>query len=71
MRAIETSRVKPTNSKKYTTLTVSKLRKYTGLQNLSKSEAMQAIDAIEKLSNLLFYMFKNSEIFDYENESID
>lgn len=58
-------------SKKYTTLTVSELKKYPGLQNLSETEAMQAIDGIEKLSNLLFYMIMNGEIFDYENGSID
>ena len=58
-------------SKKYTTLTVIELKKYPGLQNLSETETMQAIDAIEKLSNLLFYMLRNGEIFDYENQSAD
>lgn len=71
MRAIEETRSEIPNSKKYTALTVMKLRGYPGLQKLSESEAMQAMDAIEKLSNLLFYMIRNGEIFDNENESVD
>jgi hypothetical protein len=71
MRAIGASRSKLPNSKKYTTLTVTKIKKYPGLEILSETEALQAIDSIEKLSNLLFYMLRNGEIFDYENESVD
>lgn len=71
MRAIETSRAKLTNTKKYTALTVSKLKKYPGLENLPEAEAMQAIDAIEKISDLLFIMVRNGEIFHYENKSAD
>jgi hypothetical protein len=71
MGEIKPYRSKLSKPKKYTALTVSKLKRYPGLQNLSEIEAMQAIDAIEKLSNLLFYMLRNGEIFHYEKESAD
>jgi hypothetical protein len=71
MGTIKADYTKLSVSKKYTTLTVSELKKYPGLQNLSEIEEMQAIDAIQKLSNLLFYMLRNGEIFDYENQSAD
>jgi hypothetical protein len=71
MRTIKAYCTKRAYSKTYNTLTVGQLKKYRGLQSLSEAEAMQAINAIEKLSNLLFYMFKNGEIFDYEKESVD
>lgn len=53
-------------SKRCASLTITKIRKYPGLEDLSDEEAAQAVNAIEKLSNLLFYMLKNDEIIDDE-----
>lgn len=59
------------HSGKSKTLTVTKLRKYKDLQNLTETEAKQAVEAIEKLSILLFHLMKNDEIIRYEDDSIN
>jgi len=43
-------------------LTPDRLKEYPGLGDLSNEEAKLAVDAIQKLTILLFEMLKNSEI---------
>jgi hypothetical protein len=38
------------------------IRNYPGLQHLSDIQAMEATDALEKLSLLLFQIFKNGDL---------
>jgi hypothetical protein len=49
----------------------SKIRSYRGLEGLTDDEARQAMIAIEKLSNLLYYMLKKNEIICHENILLD
>ena len=49
-------------------LSIEKIRRYRGLENLSDTEAKQAVDGAVKLSILLFQLLKNSEINCYEND---
>jgi len=46
------------------------IRKYSGLQHLSDSQAQEAIHALEKLSLLLFQMFKNADLDQYDKVRI-
>jgi hypothetical protein len=46
------------------------LRQYPGLQHLSDSQAQEAIDALEKLSLLLFQIFKNGDLDKYGKGTI-
>lgn len=52
-------------------ISISSLRKYKGLEKLSKAEANAAVDSIEKLTELLFNFLKNEEIKSYENKPSD
>jgi hypothetical protein len=54
--------------KRRTTLSITKIREYPGLEKLSDRDATLAVNAIEKLSNLLFYMLRNHEIINHEGE---
>lgn len=66
-RSITNNPPEQTFQKRSISLTATTLRRYTGLENLSNEQAVQAVDAIEKLSNLLFYVLKNGEIIDHED----
>lgn len=53
---------------RYKPLSIEKIRRYPGLENLSDTEAKQAVDGVVKLSILLFQLLKNSEINCYEKD---
>ncbi len=52
-------------------LSISRLRKYKGLEKLSNENARCVVNTIEKLTELLFNFLKNQEIKSYENKSSD
>jgi len=56
-----------TNKRKKEPLTVTSLREYPGLENLSDEEAAQAIEALEFLSLILFRYFENRDINSHES----
>ncbi|MEQ1588043.1 MAG: hypothetical protein ABL895_19335 [Cyclobacteriaceae bacterium] len=52
-------------------ISIDRLRKYKGLENLTKEEAQRAVHAIEKLTEFLFNFYENEEIIPYENKPPD
>lgn len=60
--SLEICRVKVTRKIFPNKISSQKIREYPGLQHLSDTQAQEAICALEKLSVLLFQMFKNADL---------
>jgi hypothetical protein len=54
------------SSSKKDSLTLTKLKKYRGLESLTNDQAAEAISSLERLSILLFQTYKNAEIDKHE-----
>jgi hypothetical protein len=61
--AIKTRKVPP--------LTVERLRQFPGLETVSDKEAKEIINALEKLSLILYSHFKNIKLHAYEKQFND
>lgn len=55
-----------TPSFKKNNLTIDKLKRYNGLESLTTEQATEAMQSLERISILLFRIYKNIEISKHE-----